>query len=67
MKEVFTSNQIQAFLKKALERSQMPENCETDIQRTGHKAWNRGAKSMYNLALVEMYSIMLGEGEEDDT
>ena len=57
MKETFTIDEIKEFLDSALTKSMFDESkCESDAALMLDKAWNRGAKSVYNNALIEMYA-----------
>lgn len=59
MKKTFTYEELNAVLEKALEKAvfHINEN-EPEIAQSMDKAWNRGATSMFNHALIEMYRAM---------
>ena len=64
MKETFTIKEIKTFLEKALSMTVMePDDSESAISNALDKAWNRGANSMHNRALVLMYTAY-EEGEK---
>ena len=57
MKETFTIEEIRAFLKKAFKLTEIEINPEESmISNELDKAWNRGAQSMFNRSLVQMYT-----------
>ena len=50
-------------LAKALDKVIMSEDEGSCITQQLNKAWNRGAKSMYNRALIDIYDALQGKEE----
>ena len=59
MKETFTYEELIKILNNALEKSvQKIGDNDSEISKVMDKAWNRGATSMFNHVLLEMYEVM---------
>lgn len=61
MKETFTTKEIKALLDKAYEETKREENPQDVlIAREMEQAWNRGAFTMLNRALLNIYQAEEG-------